>query len=301
MSSHPVVSIVLVTYNRSSLLRNTIETLATQIYQDFECFIMDDCSTDETENVSRSFCVQDTRFTYIKQQQNIGMPGNLNAGIQLCYGKFIAILHDDDLYRNDMLEKWVNLLDHYPSAAFVFNAYRAIDLNGHTTHIYQENLPAFIVGRTLLEKVFFTRAHFDSPVYGNAMIRRSCLMENGLLQNRYGYFADVELWMRLCMHHDVCYVSDPLMSLSSAPSHFERALWPTEWLVQSIFFDCRQRAFSHRPWRARFEILRHHTFRFLKGTYWFLVFAKRGELNNLPDVLRYMFRIPRESWILKRS
>ncbi|MGA9982456.1 MAG: glycosyltransferase family 2 protein, partial [Acidobacteriaceae bacterium] len=77
----PKVSVVLTTYKRAHLLRETIDSILAQSFRDFELVISDDCSPDETEKVCREYERFDARVRYRRGAKNVGMPGNLNAGI----------------------------------------------------------------------------------------------------------------------------------------------------------------------------------------------------------------------------
>lgn len=151
----PKVSVVLTTYNRARVLDQTVQSILSQSYEDFELVVRDDASQDETEGICRDFERQDHRVRYRRGLKNVGMPGNLNAGIEACSAEYVANLHDGDLYEPTLLEKWTAALDASPRAAFVFNAYRAIDANGRTICVFREPLPPCVPGSLLLEEIFF--------------------------------------------------------------------------------------------------------------------------------------------------
>jgi len=121
------VSVVLTTYKRAHILSQTIDFILRQTLRDFELIISDDCSPDETQAIGRRYEKLDNRVRYRRNNRNLNMPGNLNAGIREARGEYIANLHDGDVYDAHLLEKWAGALDAQPSAAFVFNAYRELD------------------------------------------------------------------------------------------------------------------------------------------------------------------------------
>jgi glycosyltransferase involved in cell wall biosynthesis len=192
----PKISVVLTTYKRALILPATIDSILAQTFTDFELIIRDDCSPDETEAVGRRYEKLDPRVRYRREPKNIGMPGNLNAGILASSGEFVANLHDGDFYEQTLLEKWCAALDAHPNAAFVFNAYRGIDAEGRTTQVWREPLAPCVPGSTLLEEIYFRRWRFDSPVWGTVMARRAVYLEAGLFDPRFGLVADVDMWMK---------------------------------------------------------------------------------------------------------
>src|SRR5215472_6933670 len=76
------VSVVLTTYNRAHVLSQTIDSILRQTLHDFELIITDNCSTDGTEEIGRKYEYLDSRVRYRRNDQNLYMPGNLNAGIR---------------------------------------------------------------------------------------------------------------------------------------------------------------------------------------------------------------------------
>jgi len=205
----PKVSIALVTYNRSSLLPKTIESILSQSYSNFELIISDDCSTDETESICRHYARHDSRIKYIRNKTNLGMPGNLNASLKVTSGEYVANLHDGDIYHPDLIEKWKACLDTYPTAAFVFNAYRTTNENQIVT-IHRESYPSLIEGRILVKRLL---SRWDSCVFGTVMARRPLYEKYGWFDPTFGNFSDIDMWLRLAAKHDVGYINEPLIDL----------------------------------------------------------------------------------------
>jgi glycosyltransferase involved in cell wall biosynthesis len=206
----PPVSICLLTYNRGRLLPATIDSLLSQSFGDFELIVSDDCSTDDTEDVCRDYEKRDQRIVYRRNADRLKMPGNLNAAICQARGGMVANLHDGDIYRVDLLQKWTAALADSPDAAFVFNAYECFDPKTKQHRIERHDFPPVIPVRGLTERMMFD---LTSPVWGTVMARRRCYTELGLFNPRYSWYSDVEMWMRLNTVWPVCYVPEPLISL----------------------------------------------------------------------------------------
>jgi len=278
------VSIVLTTYNRGYVLPVSIETILSQTYSDFELIITDNCSTDNTEDICRKYEKQDSRIRYRRNKRNLGMPGNLNAGILDSSGEYIANLHDGDIYAPTLIEKWTLALDTYPNAAFVFNAYRALDAKGNERVVYREPLPPCSSGTVLLKQIFFKRWRFDSPVWGTAMARRSAYEKVGLFDERFGFYSDVDMWMRLAEQFDVAYIDKPLISLASretVPRLFDVGPKDTMCIVTQMFWKARIRHYKKRPFRLIAEVIRHTSFVVASKT-WTLILKMRRRLLNFP-------------------
>ena len=120
----PLVSVVLATFNRVSLLEDTLRTVLAQTHDDFELIVCDDGSADGTPVVMAEWAARDPRILYVRQPRNLGLAGNVRSGIALAKAELVAVLYDGDVYDPRLLERWVAALRACPEAAFVFNAYQ---------------------------------------------------------------------------------------------------------------------------------------------------------------------------------
>ena len=96
----PLISVVIATYNRASLLRETLDSVVTQTFRDFEIIVVDDGSTDETEAVVKSY---GDILRYIRQE-NRGPSAARNVGVQNARANWISIQDSDDICTADHLE-----------------------------------------------------------------------------------------------------------------------------------------------------------------------------------------------------
>ncbi len=103
---NPLVSIVVPTYNRAGNITKTVDSILDQTYKNIELIIVDDGSTDNTQDVLKSYA---DRIQYI-YQDNAGPSAARNKGIQEAQGEFIAFLDSDDLWKPEKIEKQVELL-----------------------------------------------------------------------------------------------------------------------------------------------------------------------------------------------
>ena len=108
-----LVSIVTPSYNTGKWIGETIESVLSQTYQNWEMIIVDDCSTDNTDEVVASY--SDSRIKYIKNDKNSGAAISRNKAIKAAKGDFIAFLDSDDLWVPEKLEKQLKFMidNHY--------------------------------------------------------------------------------------------------------------------------------------------------------------------------------------------
>lgn len=112
----PSISVLIVTYNRSTLLSKAIASVFAQTYTDYEIVVVDDGSTDATEAVTKGF---GDRVKYVRQE-NAGLAAGRNNGFRHAAGRWIALLDDDDLWRQDKLALQAARMAKLPEPAFIF-------------------------------------------------------------------------------------------------------------------------------------------------------------------------------------
>ena len=103
MKFTPLISVVIPAYNAEQFLDETLESVLSQTYENWECIIVNDGSTDNTESIAKKWCEKDARFCYF-YKENSGVSDTRNLGIKEARGEYIAFLDADDLYMPNFLE-----------------------------------------------------------------------------------------------------------------------------------------------------------------------------------------------------
>lgn len=208
----PKVSVIIPAYNAITYLPETLESALKQTFKDFEIIIVNDGSTDETEQwVSQ---IKDPRVRLISQK-NQGLSGARNTGITNAQAEHIAILDADDLWEPDKLEKQVRVLDENPEVALVYTWVAFIDEDSkHTGRVFK-NCAEGDVWEELTQ-------HNIVECGSVPLIRRSCFETVGLFDRNLGsYLEDWDMWLRIAVDHKFKVVKEPLVyyrQLSSSAS-----------------------------------------------------------------------------------
>ena len=116
------VSVVIPTYNRATLVRETIDSVLAQSWPNIEIVVVDDGSTDDTPSIERDYS---GRIVYIRQD-NRGLNAARNAAVSRARGGFIALLDSDDLHLPHTIELMVGLLERFPSAGFAYTDFQVL-------------------------------------------------------------------------------------------------------------------------------------------------------------------------------
>ncbi|GAA4321053.1 glycosyltransferase [Pontixanthobacter gangjinensis] len=122
------ISIITPTYNRGHLIHRAIKSVLNQSYENFEYLIVDDASTDNTQEVVNAF--DDNRIRYIRYEENGGNAVARNVGVQNAKGDYIAFLDSDDEFLENFLSKALKQLENEPEASFLWSGTRTIKIDG---------------------------------------------------------------------------------------------------------------------------------------------------------------------------
>lgn len=124
-----LVSIITPVYNAEEFLKDTIDSVITQTYENWELLLIDDCSTDSSSKIISEYMVNDSRIKYIKLDKNSGAAVTRNTGLSLAEGRYIAFLDSDDIWMPTKLERQIDLLQKN-EVGFCFTSYRYVMQNG---------------------------------------------------------------------------------------------------------------------------------------------------------------------------
>lgn len=105
----PLVSVIIPTYNRPDYLKQAIASAIKQTYQNIEIIVSDNCSPENPQALVASF--GDSRIRFWRHQENVGMLANQQHAFKMAQGKYVASLHDDDIWNEDFLAKLVPSLE----------------------------------------------------------------------------------------------------------------------------------------------------------------------------------------------
>lgn len=125
-----LVSIVMPSYNTAPYIKETIQSVLNQTYTNWELIIVDDCSTDNTDEVLSE--IHDERIKYFKNEKNSGAAVSRNKALREAKGQWIAYLDSDDLWMPEKLEKQINFMKKN-DYTFSYTNYEEIDVEGNKT------------------------------------------------------------------------------------------------------------------------------------------------------------------------
>jgi len=194
----PTVSVLVKSYQHAPYVRQTIESVLAQSFQDFEIVVTDDGSTDGTAEILRGFT--DPRIRLECCPENRGISAAMNATVARARGRYVAILNSDDWALPGRLRRQVGFLDTHPDVALVFGMPRPVDEAGVPTQAFNDftlplRFPDFS-RRTWLRFFFFQGNTLCAPT---ALIRREAYEAAGAYDLRLTNLQDFDMWIRMLM------------------------------------------------------------------------------------------------------
>lgn len=185
----PEISVILPVYNAAEYLFLAINSILNQTFTDFEFIIINDGSTDNSENIIQSFT--DARIHYIKNNANKGLVYSLNKGIKEAKGKYIARMDSDDISIPNRLFEQKNWLDNHLSTAIVASVIKLINEKNQ------------FVGYWGIDKKTLTYNDIKKVLVKENCIAHPSIMGKTEILKKYLYkeyqqnIEDYDLWLRL--------------------------------------------------------------------------------------------------------
>lgn len=124
------VSVIMPAYNCENFIDETIQSLLTQTYTNWELIAVDDCSTDKTAEIIKRYGESDSRIKYIRNEKNLGAALTRNKAVSIAKGQYLAFLDSDDIWKKEKLEKQLSFMKQN-CIAFSCTAYGKIDEHGN--------------------------------------------------------------------------------------------------------------------------------------------------------------------------
>ena len=133
---NPLISVIVPCYNQAEFLSQTLQSVIDQTWQNWECIIINDGSTDDSEQVALDWCKKDERFSYL-HQANAGVSAARNEGLKFVKGSFTQFLDGDDLICKDKLSRSLEIAVRNDNSVIVISNFEMFTENiEHTSKPY---------------------------------------------------------------------------------------------------------------------------------------------------------------------
>ncbi len=196
----PRVSVIVPTYNRASMLLETLSSVCAQTLADLECVVVDDGSTDDTRARCEALAAEDARLRYVWQPNGGSAGRTRNRGVRETSAPLIAFVDDDDLWLADKLARQVGVFDREPDVGLVFGLVERFgDGSGLWPDVPIDERPSF-------ERLLAGNVVPCSTV----LVKRDVLERVGLFDESLRIGEDWELWLRIARTFPIRAIREPV-------------------------------------------------------------------------------------------
>jgi glycosyltransferase involved in cell wall biosynthesis len=193
MANFPLITIVTPSFNQAKFLRQTMESVLTQDYNNIEYIVIDGNSTDGSREIIREY--QD-QLAYWESIPDKGQTDAINKGFAKASGKYLAWLNSDDVYQPGALSEAVDYLESQPDVGMVYGDCTFIDANGRV-------IGRFPAAQTDYERLRRGYVHIPQQA---SFFRRDLWQKVGPLDPSFYFAMDYDLWVRLAREAPLVYL-----------------------------------------------------------------------------------------------
>ena len=202
VGTKPKVSVILTSFNHGKYIRDSIDSILSQTFTEFELIIWDDASSDDSWEIIGRY--GDPRIKAYRNDETRRYVAN-RAIQEVACGEFIAIHHSDDVWERDKLARQVTFLEENPDVGAVFCRTHVIDETGRELedagHYYATIFDQ--PNRTRFQWLNFFFYHANALCHPSILIRKKCYEECGVYRRGLGQLPDLEMWIRLCFKYEI--------------------------------------------------------------------------------------------------
>lgn len=206
------ISIITASYNYDKYIKQAINSVVNQTYQDWELIIVDDGSCDNSLEIIKSYCAKDSRIKLFQHEnaKNKGLKETLLLGIEHASGEWVVFLESDDYITPDYLSKKIEITEKYPSVKLVFNKVKFVSQEKRKQQKIYENT------QKKLSKMKSPKNMFYDFYINNMILTFSCVMVQSQTIKKADFntptdkFLDWWLWIHIAYKNNFYYIDEEL-------------------------------------------------------------------------------------------
>jgi len=211
MHNHPLVSILIPTYNRAQYLAEALESALAQTYTNLEIIVHDDASTDSTPQLLKNY--SDPRLRVIRTKKNHGMIGGWNYIVKKAHGEYLKFLASDDLLHPNCVAELAAAAIDNPRASLIGCRRQFINRQGRgVRELGFAKYNKTVSGKTLAKQILTTLRENSIGEPSAVLYPVKNVKKVGEYDPAFSQFADFEYWVRLLEFGDFVYINRTLCS-----------------------------------------------------------------------------------------
>lgn len=206
MSIEPLVTIGLPVYNGEKFIRQSLDSLLAQTFQNTRLIISDNASTDRTADICKEYAARDSRIVYTRNEHNIGNPRNFNRIANLTTTKYLKWSTADDYWDVNFLQRALDIMEHDDNIALCYPGCVLVDQHGANPKPYKDHL--HLMGDNAGQRYLDVLEKHEMLHQHLGLIRTAALKQTHLLGTFYG--SDLNLISELALYGKFFEIPEPM-------------------------------------------------------------------------------------------
>jgi alpha-1,3-rhamnosyltransferase len=209
--NNPLVSIIVITYNSSKYVLETLESAKVQTYQNIELIVSDDCSSDDTLEICRSWLNENQqrfkRVELVTSEKNTGIAPNCNRGLKAAKGEWVKLIAGDDILLGNCINEFIDYIQSNNEAKFIFSN---ILINGKQLNNIENNTDFFCLTADRQYNELLKGNILNAPA---SFMNREATIKSGCFNEKYPLFEDYPFFLKILRNNYKLYkIYMPLVS-----------------------------------------------------------------------------------------
>lgn len=225
-----LVSVVVLSYNSEKFIKQTLESIITQTYKNFEIIVADDASNDRTIEVAKKYFekINFSNYKISVNDKNCGIPYNCNRGIQCCNGKYVKLIAADDILINDCIENNIKFMNKNKNKVQFSKVINFYEKNGEFIEFKSMNKVPKNINYITADEQFDEMIYYNFIPAPTVFFDREVFELYGLFNEKYKLIEDYPMWIKILYNREKIYFIDEFTilyrrheeSLSNSPKEF---------------------------------------------------------------------------------
>lgn len=235
--TQPLVSVIMPAYNAEKYIAEAIESVMNQTYNHYELIIINDNSSDQTQQVIDKYAKSNPKIISLSNSENLKLSHTLNRGIKIAQGKYVARVDADDRSFPDRIEKQVVFMERNPEIGISGGTMEIIDEKGELIGERRYNL----TDKNIRRKIF----RYSPFCHPSVIIRKDVLELSGDYNSNFNPAEDYELYFRIGLHSKFANLRDKLIQYRVVTSSMTSSQ-----LREMEFQTIKARRMNYQSYRA---------------------------------------------------
>lgn len=220
----PLITIAIPTRNRPNFLQQSLESVLNQAYESLRVLVIDNNSEMDMSPIINKF--SDSRVSFVKNSENLGIIGNWNKAIELCRTEYLSVFHDDDIMLPQFISRSIDALENNPTVGFSYSHANKVDESLNYISLWSSLFPGegFIKGTDYI--LYTIKQGCCVTIAPTVVVRKNVFDSVGKFRDNLCFNSfDFNMWLRIANKFDVYFVNEVLVNYRVHEGQMSKTYW----------------------------------------------------------------------------